>query len=245
VRREVSREREAGVVRALSIPAVLSRLSRLALLAIVGCSSPTDATTGNDAASIAMFLEGVPVTRLAIVGMLPGNTLHLAATIKDAAGRTLGSVRPSIVSRNTAAISIDSTGLMRVVGRGSSWLVVGYNSPSSGLLADSVTVSVVCTTEARPAIQLTVTDSATGVAAGITALAISARFGNVRDSLFYPVVPVGTAALALALALERPGTWDVRVTADGYRPWAALGVVVTSDLCHVITVPIAARLQKN
>jgi len=215
-----------------------------ALFALAGCSSPTEVPPPADAASISMFLEGVHVSRQAIVGMLPGTTLHFAATVYDAGGHSLGSARPTVVSRNTNAISIDSTGLMRVVGRGSSWLVAGYNSASRGLLADSVTVSVVCTTEARPGIQISVTDSLTGVAAGIASLSISARLGNVRDSLFYPVVPAGTGVLSQGLAYERPGTWDVRVTADGYRPWASLGVLVTNDLCHVITVPISARLQR-
>ena len=215
-----------------------------ALLALFGCSSPTEVPPAQEAASVSMFLEGVHVTRQAIVGMLPGTTLHFSAAVYDAAGNLIGSAHPTVVSRNTNAIALDSTGLMRVVGRGSSWLVAGYNSATRGLLADSVTVSVVCTTEARPAIQISVTDSLTGVAAGITSLSISARQGSVRDSLFYPVVPAGTGVLSQGLAYERPGTWDVRVTADGYRPWAALGVVVTNDLCHVITVPISARLQR-
>ena len=222
----------------------VSRIVALALLAIVGCSSPTDATAGPDAATIAMYLEGVPISRGAIVGMLPGNAFHFEASVKDPSGRTVASARPSIASRNTAAISLDSTGLMRVVGRGSSWIVAAYNSPTRGVIADSVTVAVVCTTEARAGLTLTVSDSITGVATGITSLSISARSGSVRDSVFYPTVPAG-AALVQGLAYERAGTWDIRVNADGFRPWAALGVVVTADLCHVVGVPLAARLVRN
>lgn len=190
-----------------------------------------------------MFLEGVPVSRQASVGMLPATTLHFSARVNDGAGRAIAGARPTIVSRTPSAITIDSIGLMHVVGRGQSWLVAGFNS-SAGLLADSVTVLVVCTTEARAGLQLTVTDSLTGVAAGITSLSISARSGSVRDSVFYSSVSAGTGALSQALAFERPGMWDVRITADGYRPWAALGVPVTADLCHVIAVPITVRLQR-
>ena len=123
----------------------------LVLLALFGCSSPTEAARP-EAASVAMYLNGVPITRGAIVGMLPGTTLHFVANMKDAGGATVTSVHPTVVSRNVQAISIDATGLMQVVGRGTSWLVAAYNSATRGLIADSVTVSVVCTTEDRKSV---------------------------------------------------------------------------------------------
>ena len=228
------------------LPAVqVVALTALALLALFGCSAPTDATPTDDPATISMWLEGVPVTRAAIVGMLPANTLRFSATMKDPAGRTMGSARPTVVSRNANVISIDAAGLMRVAGRGSTWMVAGYISPTRGLISDSVTVVVVCTTQAVAGLQVTVSDSVTGLVAGITSLSISARLGTVRDSVFFAAAPASNPTFTQALAVERPGTWDVRVTAAGYQPWAALGVVVGADLCHVIPVTLSARLQKN
>ena len=215
----------------------------VALLA-AGCTSPTETTPTADPATIAMYLEGVPINRQSFVGMLPTTALHFEARLKDPAGVVVPALRPTIASRNIAAITIDSAGLMRVVGRGSSWMVAAYNSPTRGVIADSVTVGVVCTTEARAGITVTVTDSATGTSANLTSLSISARYGSVRDSVFYATIPPGAGAFAQGLAYERAGTWDVRITADGYKPWAALGVVVGADLCHVIGVPLSARLQR-
>jgi hypothetical protein len=193
---------------------------------------------------VVLLLEGIPVSRGAIVGMLPGDRYHMAAEVRDANGAAVPGARATLVSRNPAAISLDSAGLLTVVGRGSSWLVGGYISATRGLLADSVTVAVVCTTEARAGIVLTVSDSLTGAAAGLTSLALVARSGNYRDSTFFPAVPAGQPALVWGLAYERPGTYDVRVSADGYQPWVRLGVTVTNDLCHVVPVQITVRLQK-
>src|SRR6185369_148526 len=111
-----------------------------AVVLAFGCHSPTASAGVSDATSIAMLLDGVPVTHGAIVGMFPGTTLHLSASIKASGGQVLSAARPSLVSRYNAAITIDANGVLRVVGKGSSWLVAGYNSTNRGLLSDSVTV---------------------------------------------------------------------------------------------------------
>lgn len=45
-------------------------------------------------------------------------------------------------------------------------------------------------------------------------------------------------------APERPGTYDVEITADGYRTWNRQGVEVKMDRdgCHVETVRLDARM---
>ncbi|MEO5580406.1 MAG: PEGA domain-containing protein [Gemmatimonadaceae bacterium] len=48
----------------------------------------------------------------------------------------------------------------------------------------------------------------------------------------------------LSLAYERAGTYTVTVTKPGYREWRRTGVQVGRDECHVITVPLTARLQQ-
>jgi len=223
---------------------VVAALLGLCLLALAACSLPTESEPA-EPVSIQMLLSGVPVTRQASVGMLPGDSLRFDARLRDAGGRTLSSLRPTVSSRNPAAISLDAGGTIRVVGRGASWLVAGYNSATRGLIADSLQVSVVCTTELRAGISLSVTDSITGRLGDVRALSIVARTAAIRDSIFIPVVPAGTLMHNQLLALARPGTWDITITADGYRTWNRGGIVVTTDLCHVITVPITARLVRS
>jgi hypothetical protein len=64
----------------------------------------------------------------------------------------------------------------------------------------------------------------------------SVRFSN-RDRPD-PVVHLG-------FALERAGTYDVRVGAVGYRPWTLNGVRVRAGRCHVDPVSLTVKLQPN
>lgn len=222
----------------------------LALAALAGCTAPSETRTaaGADAVSVAMYVNGVPVSRSSFAALLVGDSLRFSARLLDAGGHELASVRPTIASHNPNAVSMDATGMMRAVGRGASWIVAAYNSPTRGLIADSTTVGLVCTTEVRAGLVLTVSDSVTGSASGLTGLAIAAQSGYVRDSLYYPSVPAnmpGAPALLQGLAFERPGTWEVRVNAAGYAPWVQSGIAVTADLCHVIPVAIAVRLRRS
>jgi hypothetical protein len=91
-----------------------------------------------------------------------------------------------------------------------------------------------CTLSALPGIEVTVQDSLTA----------------------QPVLTVGTVMVedapyverAVSLppryfgAYERAGTYAVSVDVPGYQTWRVGGVRVSSDRCHVITVPLTARL---
>ncbi|MDE2753642.1 MAG: hypothetical protein OXI83_13775 [Gemmatimonadota bacterium] len=44
---------------------------------------------------------------------------------------------------------------------------------------------------------------------------------------------------------ERPGTYDVELRADGYRPWRVEGVEAGHDGCHVENVELLARLVRS
>ena len=188
-----------------------------------------------------MYLSGLPVSRAAFAGMEQSTVLTFAARVKDARGTIIGSAHPTLASRNPAVISLDAAGTMRVAGRGTTWLVAGYAIPGGGVLSDSISAGLVCTTIAAAGINLTVTDSVIGSVL-VNSLSISARSGTFRDSILFVTQSL---PLTLGMAYERPGTFEVRITAAGYQPWAALGVVITTDLCHVIPVQIAARLQKS
>ena len=41
---------------------------------------------------------------------------------------------------------------------------------------------------------------------------------------------------------ERPGTYDITITKDGFMTWTAENVTVTADECHVIPVSLDANL---
>ncbi len=41
---------------------------------------------------------------------------------------------------------------------------------------------------------------------------------------------------------ERPGTYDVEVRADGYRPWRVEGVEAGHDGCHVENIQLLAQM---
>jgi hypothetical protein len=217
----------------------------LALAALAGaCHSPMDASPG-EPTSLALYVGDVHITRFSSLGLLPGNQLQFHVILTDASGRTVNGLRPVLVSRNTQSLTIDTVGVMRVVGRGSSWIVGSVLTPARAVLADSTLVNVVCTVVSQPAIQLTVVDSASGQSAALRAVNITVRTGALRDSLFVPSFAAGAPPFTVGIGYERPGTYDLMVSASGYRDWARAGIVVEHDLCHVITVNVTARLQPN
>jgi hypothetical protein len=221
----------------------LSRLLLATPFALISACSqerPAPLAPPQVATSLQMYLSGIPVSRAAFAGMQLGVTLVFAAQVKDATGRVISAAKPTLTSRNPSAITLDADGTMRIAGRGSAWLVAGYSN-GGAVMADSISAGLVCTTLAVAGLNLTVTDSASNAPVFVNSLSISARSGTVRDSVLYPTQ---TLPLALGMAFERPGTWEVRINASGYKPWESLGVVVGNDLCHVIPVALSARLQK-
>lgn len=102
---------------------------------------------------------------------------------------------------------------------------------------------LVCTTEARAAISVTMVDSLTGSAAGMTGTWARAVDGAYRDSTGF-FTPPGVSGASAGLAYERAGTYAVTVHANGYRDWTKSGVVVTAGECHVNGVQLTARLLK-
>lgn len=97
-----------------------------------------------------------------------------------------------------------------------------------------------CTTEARSALEVMVTDSAAGGEVAATSVTLVARDGTYTDSI---VVPVGATRDVVPLAEERAGVYTLTVTAEGYDLWQREGLAVSSDECHVTTVTVDARLR--
>lgn len=99
----------------------------------------------------------------------------------------------------------------------------------------------ICTTEARVGIQVSVRDSLSGLPAAGGAVAV------IQDQSFIDTLRAIPFADSLMLygAYERPGVYTVLITKSGYRNWLRTNVVVNKDECHVITVQLDARLQRN
>lgn len=100
----------------------------------------------------------------------------------------------------------------------------------------------VCTTEAAPAVSVTVLDSATNGPLPPIALTVSAATSSFADTVSHDQALPG---LVTGLAHERAGTYRVGVVAPGYRPWSVSGVKVTRGECGVRTAPIVAKLQRS
>ncbi len=95
----------------------------------------------------------------------------------------------------------------------------------------------VCTDELVHGINVTVRDSLTGELLG-SDLAGMLMDGSYRETM----EPAGPGRLQGAW--ERPGTYDVEITADGYRAWNRKGVEVQMewDGCHVETVELEVSM---
>ncbi|MEL7362448.1 MAG: hypothetical protein AAFN13_10270 [Bacteroidota bacterium] len=105
---------------------------------------------------------------------------------------------------------------------------------------------IACTTEARPALTVTVSTETVSTEQGDPSVdTVSVEF---RDGDFVEVAewrpPGGTPWGSFSGAFERPGTYTVSVDANGYQPWVRSNVEVgeTPDGCHVETVLLDARL---
>ena len=237
----ITKRTASSIRRQLRKSAVLPVAALAVLAAAAACSSPTDSTAA-EPSLLSLYVGDVHISRFSALGILPGSTLQFSVRLTDASGRAVSGFKPLLVSRNTASLTMDLDGTIRVVGRGASWIVGSVLTPSNSVLADSTLVNVVCTVLAVPAVQLTVVDSLTGQSAALRAISVSIRSGGLRDTVFVATLAAGSPPFSVGLAYERPGTYDLSVTAAGYRIWTSTGVVVTNDLCHVITVPLTARL---
>ena len=222
-------------------PAARLAVAVLGSAVLGACASPTDATAP-EPALLALYIGDVHVTRFSSLGILPGSTLQFSARLTDAGGRAVTGLHPLIVSRNPQTLSIDTTGTIRVVGRGAGWIVGSVRTPANNVLADSTQVQVLCTLVATPAIQLTVVDSLTAQSALLRSISVLIRSGGLSDTVFVASLAANAPPFSVGLAFDRPGTYDLSVSAAGYKTWTKNAVVVGSDLCHVVTVPLTARL---
>ena len=93
-----------------------------------------------------------------------------------------------------------------------------------------------CATFARPGITVLLLDAFSAQPITSQALVVA------RDGLYTDSVAATVPGRPYLLAVERPGTYTVNVTALGYAPWSLTPVIVSHDACHVVTMPLAAYL---
>ena len=100
--------------------------------------------------------------------------------------------------------------------------------------------SIVCTTEARFGVNLSVKDATTGqlIPEGVR--------GSLKDGTYLDSLQVFTdiegRIFSLAGAVERPGTYRVDLVAPGYQPWTRSDVRVEEGRCHVEPVSLVAEM---
>jgi hypothetical protein len=107
-------------------------------------------------------------------------------------------------------------------------------------LAACDSTGVVCTTEARAGLAVTVTDSLSAGPLMADSLSLVAREGSFRDSIRVPVVATRSP---ISMVAERAGSYSLEVMADGYAPWSNEGFTVRSGECHVETVAVEVLLR--
>ena len=216
-----------------------------ALVAVVGAcqSSIADSLTPTSALNMYVIVNNGYAKA---ASLMLNDTTRIVVQAVDIFKRPVG-VRVGYISRNGLVASVSASGLIKGLANGSTWIVGSTLGASNSIILDSVQVqvTVVCTLEARPGIVVSILDSLSGSTGPFTSVAYVAREGAAyRDSTFIGNVPAASGAISFSagLAYERTGTYDVSVKANGYKLWTKTGVVVTKDMCHVIAVPVTARL---
>jgi hypothetical protein len=109
---------------------------------------------------------------------------------------------------------------------------LGLCLASQGCFLDAT----VCTTEARFGLSVAVTDATTSLP--VEGATVIARSGGFVEEL-----RATTPGMFFGVH-ERPGFYELSVTANGYQPWSR-GIVITKDECHVRLTNVEARLTHS
>lgn len=232
---------------AASLRVAINRTLLAAALALLGATACQESTTSSlPPTSTLVVLAPFKDSTSHSITLIATDTLRLVSIATDIFQRP-ASARVTFTSRSTLIATVSTTGLVRALREGSTWIVGFTAGPNNTTLADSVRVAVrvICTTEARPGVTIAVQDSLTGSKGPFSAVAFVAREGTTyRDSTLVATVPAQVTGLAflVGLAYERAGTYEVSVKATNYKLWSRSGVVVSKDACHAITVNVTARL---
>ena len=109
------------------------------------------------------------------------------------------------------------------------------------LAAQGCTLEVICTLEFRYGLRVTAWDLPTFelVDSTLTGILTDGAYREVMETSFNEAILIGAG--------ERPGTFDIEMTAPGYRPWSRTGVKVMMDRsgCHVELTDIDAFMHRS
>jgi hypothetical protein len=98
-----------------------------------------------------------------------------------------------------------------------------------------------CLASVDPAIVLEIRDSISGVGLADQATAVVTDGGFTDTLEYFPSEDPGWQSGAN----ERGGTYDIKVTVEGYQAWTRDNVEVEEGSCHVITQRLLARLNPS
>jgi len=223
-----------------------SRLRAVAL-ALLGLSACTPVTGTRDAerapvSRLSLRSDGMPELTGTEISAVAGDSVIIRAIVE---GDPAGYGTPVLSATDPGVLELRGDGSARV--RYAAPLVLTATAAPKTLAAGAAALTatarltLTCTMEARPGLTLAVVDSATGQApAGPGGMRFRAVGGTFVDSLVVPALIGGWST-----AWERGGTYSVTVDADGFRPWRADSLMVTSGLCHVRTTRVSVRLQRK
>lgn len=100
---------------------------------------------------------------------------------------------------------------------------------------------VICDTQAIAGLNIVVRDATTNalLSEGVTVLA---QDGTYLETL--QLMPFDSQEVFVG-AWERPGTYVITVSKEGYGTFTSDPILVTSDICHVIPVQMTVHLQAD
>ena len=102
--------------------------------------------------------------------------------------------------------------------------------------------TVVCTTQAVPAIVIEVFDKQTGeaISCGATAIITDGSFSETVENIDNDNC---SDQSTLQGAHEREGVYDIIVSKENYQDWTASSVEVSASVCHVNTITLQVYLE--
>jgi len=124
--------------------------------------------------------------------------------------------------------------------------MVGAGLTGAVLVASACNLfdSTGCTSVAVPAVRVTIRDAATQRPLSARASVVLAD-GAYRDSVLTSPSSGGTSTIA-SLGFGRPGTYSIKIRAEGYADWSRSNVVVSGDRCgHPQTAEFIADMLRS
>lgn len=99
---------------------------------------------------------------------------------------------------------------------------------------------IVCTQQFVYGLNVVVLDATSGQPL-VEGIQVTATDGSYQETL--ELMP--GLEYSFAGAGERAGTYTVTVSKDGYQTYTSSPIIVTRDVCHVITQSLTVNLQSN